>query len=223
MDIKRLKKKLTDNLAIKLFALLFAIVLWVHASTRGQSEVNFVIPLELRNIPSELAVIGDVPGFVDVRVRGEDSKLRVLSSDDVKVGLDLSDAEEGEVRYTITDNNIAVPTGLDVVKISPVAVRLVFDTKVKKQLVVKPILIGEPASGYEVAEVSVIPHEVGATGPKSELKGMESVSTEPISIQGLKGGLENRVALQKPASGYVRLDDNHVIVMITVNGKKDSD
>jgi len=223
MDIKRLKKKLTDNLAIKLFALLFAIVLWVHASTRGQSEVNFVIPLELRNIPSELAVIGDVPGFVDVRVRGEDSKLRVLSSDDVKVGLDLSDAEEGEVRYTITDNNIAVPTGLDVVKISPVAVRLVFDTKVKKQLVVKPILIGEPASGYEVVEVSVIPHEVGATGPKSELKGMESVSTEPISIQGLKGGLENRVALKKPASGYVRLDDNHVIVMITVNGKKDSD
>jgi len=209
-----------DNFPIKLFALLFAVVLWLHASTRGQSEVNFVIPLELRNIPSNVSIIGNVPDFVEIRLRGDEPKLRGLSSDDVKVSLNLSDAREGEVRYTITDSDIKAPSGLNVVKISPVVVNIRFDKKIKRQLKVEPQLVGDPAPGYEVTEVRVLPDTVTATGPKSELEWLKSVSTDPIGIQGLKGGLENRVGLKKPESGYIRLEDNHVIVMVSVSERK---
>jgi len=221
MNTKRIRGMFLDNFLIKLFALLFAIVLWLHASTRGRSEVNFVIPLELRNIPASVAIIGDVPDFVEVRLSGDESKLRDLSSDDVKVSLNLSEAKEGDMRYTITDSDIKAPAGLNVVKISPVVIGIRFDAKIKKQLDVKPMLVGEPATGYVVSGVRVIPDSVVASGPKSELEWLESVSTEPIGIQGLKGGLENRVAIQKPESGYIRLDDNHVVVMVSVSQEED--
>ncbi len=57
-----LKKSLTENLGVKIIALVVAFSIWFFAS--GQKEVVWLrtIPITLQNVPDSLVVVNSVPG-----------------------------------------------------------------------------------------------------------------------------------------------------------------
>jgi YbbR domain-containing protein len=173
---------LFDNLALKLVSLALAVLLWFVIGEKT-SERGLSVPVELQNVPRELELLGEPTNVVDVRVRAAPSVIQRLTPGDVSAQIDLSGVREGEHIVHLTADDIRVPFGVRVVKITPSIITMDFERTLQKTVPIRPRLLGRPGTGFEVAEVAAEPAEVRVSGPKSRVQEMESAYTEPVSVE----------------------------------------
>lgn len=112
------------NWYLKLLSLLLAFLLWSVITGEPPAEVGFTVPLELRNVPPGLFVAGDVPASVQVRLHGPAALMRRLSPSSIIVAIDLANRKAGDHAFSMTPQDVVVPYGVRVVRISPATVRL---------------------------------------------------------------------------------------------------
>jgi hypothetical protein len=141
------------------------------------------VPVELRNVPRELEITGEAVDSVDVRVRASPGLINSLEPGKVLATIDLGGAPEGERIVQLTPGMIQVPYGFRVVKITPSLLTLNLERTQRKMIPVRPRLIGRPAPGFEVVQVTSDPPEVQVAGPRSRVQEIESAFTEPVSVE----------------------------------------
>jgi YbbR domain-containing protein len=91
-----MKKLFTENLGLKISAVLLSVFLWFFVTSRGQSEITLDIPLEFKNIPADIGLVNTSVKTVSVTVRGHERPMKNLKASDVKVYVDLGKARKGE-------------------------------------------------------------------------------------------------------------------------------
>jgi hypothetical protein len=174
---------LRGDLALRLVSLALAAGLWFVIAGRQTAERGLSVPVELRNVPRELELTGDAVNAVDVRVRASPGLIDSLDPRKVLATIDLAGAQEGERIVQLTPDRIQVPFGFRVVKITPSLLTLNLESTRRKTVPVRPRVIGRPAAGYEVFEVTSDPAEVRVAGPRSRVREIESAFTEPVSVE----------------------------------------
>jgi YbbR domain-containing protein len=183
----------TDNLALKLVSLVLAALLWFIIAGEKSSERALSVPLEFQNVPKDLELTSEPASTVDVRVRASPGVIERLTPGDVAVQVDLSGAREGERIVHLTGQDIRLPFGVRVVKITPATLSLTFDRTLQKVVPIRPRLVGRPAAGYEVTEVTSEPREVQVLGPRGRLQWLESAFTEPLPLEGERADVSEQV------------------------------
>ena len=160
-------------------------MLWFVIAGEKTSERGLAVPVELQNFPRDLELTGDPVNTVEVRLRASPGIIHALGPGEVSAQIDLAGAGEGERIVHLTPESIRVPFGVRVVKITPSHPHPELRADARRRSVpVRPRLIGRPAPGYEVAEVTSEPAEVRIAGPKSRVQEVESAFTEPVSVEG---------------------------------------
>lgn len=181
-----LRRLFIENWAIKLTSLLLAVTLWFYVTSKGKTEVSLTVPLELRNIPPGMAVVGDVPGMVEMRVQGQERLLRDMSTGRKIVAvLDLSVAHEGANMLRISPDDIRRPSGIFVTHLAPYDIRATLERLVRKTIRLRPVLSG--TAGGRIASLTVAPARITVEGPSSAMKDLTFLPTLPIDISGMKG------------------------------------
>ena len=175
---------LSGETPLRVASLALAIVLWVIIAGRDTAERGLTVPVELRNVPPDLEITGDLVNTVDVRLRASPGLIESLDSDQVLAAIDLEGAEEGERIIQLTAEQIRVPFGFRVVKVTPSLLTLNLERTSSKTVPVRPRILGRPARGYEVADVMSRPAEIRILGPQSRVQEIESAFTEPVSVDG---------------------------------------
>jgi YbbR domain-containing protein len=132
---------------------------------------------------------------VEVRLRASPGIIHRLSPGDVSALIDLAGTGEGERIVHLTPPAIRVPFGVEVVKIAPSIITLNFERTLQRSVPIRPRLLGRPAPGYEVAEVTSDPAEARLAGPKSRVQEIESAFTEPVSVEGAEGSVVDTVTI----------------------------
>jgi len=173
-----------SNLPLKVASLVLASLLWFVIAGEKTAEIGLEIPVEFRNVPQELALVGDPANRVEVRLRASPGLLQSLSPGDVHALLDLSGVRAGERILHLAPESIQVPFGVDVVNVVPSMLTVHFEPLVERLVRVSPRIEGEPAAGFERAAVEVQPPVLRIAGPESRVAAAETVTTEPISIAG---------------------------------------
>jgi YbbR domain-containing protein len=174
---------LRGNTALRLASLALAAGLWFVIAGRQTAERGVTVPVEFRNVPRDLETTGDAVNSVDVRVRASPGLINSLESGKLLATVDLAGAAEGERIVQLTPGMIQVPYGFRVVKITPSLLTLNLERTERKTVPVRPRVIGRPAPGFEVVEVTAAPAEVRVTGPRSRVQEIESAFTEPVSVE----------------------------------------
>jgi hypothetical protein len=177
-------KFLRGSIPVRLASVALAVGLWFVIAGKQTAERGLPVPVELRNVPRDLEITGDAVDAVDVRVRASPGLINSLDSGKVLATIDLAGAQEGERIVQMTPGMIQVPYGFRVVKITPSLLTLNLERTQRKSIPVRPRVIGRPAPGYEVAEVTSDPAEVQVAGPRSRVQEIESAFTEPVSVEG---------------------------------------
>jgi YbbR domain-containing protein len=177
---------LTDNIGLKIVSLLVGFSLWYAVAREQEAEFALSIPIELRDLPEGLEVIDESVQQVEVRLRGPAELLRQLTPRDVNVGVELADAAPGERLAYLTPSDVSAPFGARVMRVTPTSVRVVLDAAQERTVSVIPRVVGSPAEGFELRDIVVAPREVRVVGPSSRLEGLEQVTTEPVSADGLR-------------------------------------
>ncbi len=192
-------KFLVENLPLKLISLGLAVLLWYVIAGEKTSEMGVSVPVELQNFPRDLELTGDPTNEVEVRLRASPGIIQRLGPGDISARIDVTGAVEGERIVHLTGDSIRVPFGVQVVKVNPAIITLNFERTLEKTVPVRPRLLGRPAAGFEVAESTANPAGVQVVGPKSRVHDMESAYTEPVSVEGARSNVVERV--------HVGLDD----------------
>ncbi len=200
---------------LRIASLVLAVVLWVIIAGRDTAERGLTVPVELRNVPPNLEITGDFINSVDVRLRAPPGLIESLDAGQVLATIDLDGRQEGEHIIQLTPDQIRIPFGFRVVKITPSLLTLNLERTLSKTVPVRPRILGRPASGYEVADVKSEPAEIRVLGPKSRVQQIESTFTEPVSVHGADVTVEEyvNVGLEDP---LLRLEDGLAEVRVVV-------
>jgi YbbR domain-containing protein len=189
------KNRFLRNSRLKLVSLTLALLLWMALNSEPKSEVGFKVPLEFRNSPRNVEVIGDAVNAVDVRLSGSSSIVKRIDAASLTASIDLADWSFGERTYSLSAANLAVPFGVIVTKITPAKIQLRFEPTERKAVEIRPRVIGKPADGYQVVGVSCDPNLAQLEGPASHLAAIRHVATDSLDISGKSSQIKARLHL----------------------------
>lgn len=204
------------DLALKLFSLFFAAGLWLFVNA-GQkaAERAMEVPVEIRNVASQLMVVNPGVGTVEVRLMGPPALLSTLDPDDLRVSLDLDGARAGTATFRVSADSFNPPRGVRVTRISPSVVNVKLETVAVRSLPVAVRLGGKVPTGYKIARLEAIPEAVKVRGPASEVNSMTAVETVPLELDGVKGQTTREVRLSS-AGGTLSFSPDRVTVSLAL-------
>ena len=203
------------HLGLKVVAIALATLLWLSVAGEHVVERIMRVPLEFRNIPAELEVVGDPPATVDVRLRGSSGLLSRLEGTDVVAVIDLSTARPGSRLFHIRSDEVRAPYGVEVAQVVPGTLAIELEKSAKRVVPVVPPLEGEPAPGYVVGRITSDPATVEIRGPESRVRRLAEAITEPVSVAGSRervrdlvtvGVADSALRLTRPQSAMVMVD-----------------
>jgi YbbR domain-containing protein len=211
-----MKKLLFENLGLKIGAILFSIVLWFYVTSRGQSEIFLDVPLEFKNMPQGLEmVVNNSAKTVRLHIKGREWLLNNIKQSDITVSIDLSKAKKGENTFYIAKNEIKAPREVTITNISPSSIKVKTEETITKNVKVRPIIIGDPVSGYKVKSTEVIPQRVIIEGIRSEVRRVNILKTEAFDITGIKDSIIQDLKVDI-AGRNIRTNPNEVKVKIVI-------
>jgi YbbR domain-containing protein len=194
------RRMLTHNAGLKLLSLLAAFALWffVNAGERD-TEAALQVPLEFRNIPATLMVVSPRLDFVDLRVSGPRTLLNRINRERLSMSFDLAGVRPGPAVFRVIPDQLDLPRGVSVVRLTPSEVTLEFAEKGQKRVPVHLALTGKPQGGLRVTETRVAPDLVDVYGPADVVAKIKTAETTPIDLTEAGSGLiEREVSLEPP-------------------------
>ncbi len=178
-----------------------------------------------RTVPIR-AVLGPIPSGLDV---GEPT-LSVANAVVSGAASIVNRVEEAQARLNVDASGIDINRTVDLlpvdaggeplapVDVAPTTVRVrlaIFTNRQTRSLPVRPIVVGSPAVGFEVASVSVEPLVVSIEGDVDNIAPLEFADSAPVTITGASSNVGVDTALQLPdgvqAPGVATV---HVIVTL---------
>ncbi len=178
---------LTANLVPKAIAFALVLVLWGFIAGQQRTEMWLTVPLEYRNIPTNMEIVGELVNKVEVGIRGPRGVISGVSQDQVRAHIDLSQGLRGlnyvrhhHGQYPHSSRN---RDHQDQPIFDPHQIRRREDSfgsgqgSVYRQASATPALRG--SSWVE-------PHFVVLQGPESLLTKVREVLTEPIDLSSIK-------------------------------------
>jgi YbbR domain-containing protein len=199
---KPLKDLFVRNATLKIFSVAFACGLWllVNAGERD-TEKTLLVPVELRNLPTQLVVVGPRVDFVDLRVSGPRTLIGRLNSK--RITLDLAGVRPGPSSFRITTDLLNLPRGVKVVRISPSQVNLEIARMIKRVIPVHLDFIGRPPHGYSIVETEVSPNSIEVTGPAPQVGRLEAILTDPLDLGSATQPISRDLNLRGPEADFV--------------------
>jgi YbbR domain-containing protein len=206
-----------ENFRLKAIALLLALLMWVGVNS-VESELQIIpdVPVEIVNLPDELAVANDWEGTIDVRLRGSAQRFRDIRAGQIGPRIDLSDARAGENIISLSAEDLRVPLGTQVESIVPRDITVVLEERVVAAIPISSVVEGEPATGYEVAGKILNPSTAWVSGPRSRVDDLDHVQTQMVNVAGRKDSFTQVVALRSGDPFIDLTSDNEAELTIVI-------
>jgi YbbR domain-containing protein len=205
-----MRDRVLANWPLKLLALVLAFAIWVSITGQDRTVRDVTVPLEVRFGADQMSEQVPPTG-VTLRLEGPRSTIRKLDPLSVAVRVDLRNAPLGEREVPLSRSNVTgVGRDIDVSLMTPDRIRLSLVRRARRQLEVRPDLVGEPAAGHEVYGYRVTPRIVVAAGPESAIQAIEHLPTAAIPLEGRSGRFVVEVALV-PEDPQVRAIDRESV------------
>lgn len=203
-----------SNFGLKALSLIIALGLWLAGHRDIERAIE--VPVEFRNIPSDLMVADNRVDYVVLRLMGPRTLVSTLDSEDLKLLMDLKGAKSGSASYPLGAHSFNVPRGVTVARITPPVINLRLEPVLRRALPVTVRFTGGPPAGYKVSQTTVEPRTVSVQGPADDVKRLVSVETVPIDIEETNGVLKRTVRLSADGKA-LSFSPDQVDVAITVD------
>lgn len=184
-----MKKKLTNNLGLKILAVLFSACLWLICININDpiSQDSYNVTVQLQNM-NTLTSAGKYVEVVDnsdqvrVTVRGSRTVLSSFSDKNIVATADLTKmTEDNLVPIEVTTTKIS--DGIESIKADKQYVLVSVDNVNKQQLPISVKVQNEPAEGYIMGNTTTAENVVIVSGPESVVDMIEYAAVE-INVEG---------------------------------------
>jgi len=187
---------------LKLLSLAVAAGLWLFVAVGERSQLALAAPVEYVGLPDSAVLSPDPRDRVELQVEVGRWAVSRLTSDALRVRVNVAHLPEGESQLTLAPSDVHAPPGVRVTRITPAQLRVAVAKAAEKTVRAVANLRGEPASGYAVTRVVVDPQTVLVKGPRSTIETRDTVDTAPVDVAGSRATLTQTVGLVLPDSVY---------------------
>jgi YbbR domain-containing protein len=173
------------NKGLKILSLLLALALWFAVSGEERTETSLHLGLEFVNLPAKMAITGEVPTELQVRIIGPRSIVSKLSQSRLTQTVDLAGLKSGPHTFYLGPSSFSFPRGVAVIRIQPNPLNLTLSPTITVTLPIKPLLVGSLPVGYELTGSKTRPGQITISGPEEELADLKVITTHPIDLRHL--------------------------------------
>lgn len=179
----KIKRAFTENVGLKILALLFSLFLWLivvnvddpettHTYTTAVSIIN---PEVITDDAKYFEILGS--NTVSFRVKGKRSFMEKISPSDFSAVADMNYLEQDEygsyrVPVEITANKYA--NNLEISS-KQLYIKINVEEEASNRFIIEGFAVGTPSLGYAVEKIDVNPNVVTVTGPADEVARIASV------------------------------------------------
>jgi len=194
-------------------------VLWGMAHGSSTIERGFDVPVVFQGVPEDLVLTEQSADVVNIRVVASRAALRNLSASSMEYAVAVAGGRPGPAVYEVDTTRIDLPRGARILSRSPATLEVMFEARGRRSVTVRPDLVGEPAPGFEVGEVSVTPPRVWLVGARSDVLPLSEIVTEPIDLSALDAPVEREARLSL-GGGHVWMEKSEpVTVRVQIQAK----
>lgn len=178
---------------------ILAFCLWFIVNLSRDFNITIELPLEIGNMPEEMALVSNPPSSASVGITGEGWKLISLYNNPPSIVLDIE--EENVDLFQKVQQQVSILSEVNITKVEPLNLNLSLEEKVFREVPVEVQveinthdrfgIVGEPVS---------FPDTVTISGASSSIEGIESVRTEVVELEEVKEGREIELEIEKPDS-----------------------
>lgn len=182
------KRYILHNFTLKVSSLLLAAGLWFMISPDEEpAEVALRAPIVFQHMPSLLEISSETISEAQIRVRGPERVIRRLQANEVHAEIDLAGTKAGERTFDLTSQQVRHPRDVVVVQVVPSQLHLAFDTRLTRQVEIRPRVTGSFADGEQIVKADADPLRITITGPKGHVERVEAATTDPVDATGTRG------------------------------------
>lgn len=204
------------DLVPKLVSLLLAVMLWAYIGSTKLAEVDYRIPLELKNQPAGLVVTKQNLNSITLHLNGKKEDVANFNIKNVKAVVNLESAREGEnLRFPIVLVKQEIPESIRL-NISRKYVTLDLGKKLTRRVAVEPVLGENIRDGLVAGQPIVRPEYVIIAGEEAVIRLIDSVKTEPIHPGSEPGKIDREVPIDRAELRGAELSTGTVRVQVPV-------
>ena len=218
------RRYVAHNFLLKLVSLGLAVGLWLAVTRNPIAEVPVSVPIEFHHIPNNLEIASEsIPG-AQIRLRGPERLVSRITPAEVHVEIDLTGAKPGERTFDLTAQQVREPRELQVVQVVPGQVHLVFDTRLTREVEIRPRVTGTFARGLRLGRVVADPPTIKIAGPRQHVAAVDAATTDPVDATGTVGSASfvTHAYVSDPLVQVVRPGPVRVTVMMEKESSADA-
>ncbi|MBN2079789.1 MAG: hypothetical protein JW838_12540 [Spirochaetes bacterium] len=205
----------------KIGSLLLAVILWAFIAADKTETLRFRIPITVNNLAAELTVSSMSDAYASIVVEGSRDQLKSVNVRNIKALIDLEGATPGEPgTYPVVLEKGQVPDEVSVTLVNE-TVTVTIEARVEKWIDVIPHVIGTVKTGKIIVDKTVFPERVRISGPRSAVTAVDSVMTQPVSVENETADIQRQVGLERDELADIQFSERVFAVRVVVVDMKD--
>ena len=185
----RMRKFFTKNMLLKSVALCFALALQSYLYGKDNfSTASLSYFVNVRGVAEGYKIVSPKSlqdGMsIRVRVKGPAPILQMLAAEEHQIQVKAPESVPSVNKIVFSESMLGLPPTVSLIDVSPSSFILSIDSVKSGLAQVQVPVAGRPADGYFVAELAVTPEEVSVTGSAAEVSATQSVTLEPVAVDG---------------------------------------
>ncbi|MEA5113386.1 MAG: diadenylate cyclase CdaA [Geobacteraceae bacterium] len=210
-----LAKRICGNFWPKLATVGLVTVCWLIVTARQGELVTVNAPIQFRNLPESMIFSKSSQDQVELQLKTVSSLIPLPKEGEVAAQVDLGGIKEGSNLVMVRKEDFNLPSGVQIARIRPAALRVSVERKQRKLLRVEARVSGTPAENLRIKRIRTQPSQVMVEGPESVLSRMENIRTDEIQVSGMERSFTVEKRLDPPAQLRI-MNDDHVRVRLVL-------
>lgn len=206
-----------SNLPLKLASLLIALSLaYVVQSASNSSTISIFVPLEVKNIPEDRAIVKPIKRGTQITLRGPSFLVGSLAANPPQLKVKLPDASADRVTVSLRNLDLDLPHGIELVNMDPSQVDFELETLDRQVVRVEVPRVGQLRAGLMLSNLEIFPKTIQIRGERSDLKAIKTVESEPLDLSSLKESTEVTLNI-RPLGGSIASSTKSVSVRVSIS------
>lgn len=197
-----------ERLLVFFISFILALGLWFMVNLSRSFNMNIQVPVILQSMPTDTALVQEVPNNINLSLSGEGWKLISMYTQPPTIRINARDSTVN--LYEEVREQVSIMPEVEVANVEPNFLELRFARKVNKQVPVDINSEIEFRNRYGmVGEPGLVPDSISVTGAEPLVKRINSWSTEMLELENVDEEIKTTVKLQKP-SKLLKLSHNEI-------------
>ncbi|MHB1696878.1 MAG: CdaR family protein [bacterium] len=212
---KYIENLIKKNFWIKLFSLIFAVIIWAYVIGGTKQDAVYTAGLTIEHLPKGYAVSNNLPEKIHLKLRGSRIALMKL---DKKIFFKITGYSLLAKKNTIILNGsyLNLPSGIKIIGIRPRIIPIIISRIITRYIKVLPVTAGQLPNGYRLKNIDVFPQYVPVSGPKDIVGHLSVITTADINLNNIDKNKSLTVSLRKPTKLVKILYNKKINISITV-------